>query len=62
MIASATPIVESMATAWKAGDTQRVLVLAAQASDVEADDEAFLALLGMARQQAGDYSRAAQTF
>jgi Flp pilus assembly protein TadD len=62
MIASVTPLVESMATAWKAGDTQRVLVLAAQASGVEADDEAFLALLGMAQQQAAEYSRAARTF
>ncbi|HKZ11599.1 MAG TPA: sulfotransferase [Rhodanobacteraceae bacterium] len=62
MIASVTSIVESMATAWNAGDTQRVLVLAAQVSDVEADNEAFLALLGVAQQQTGDYPRAAQTF
>ena len=62
MTAPVTAIVEAMAKAWNAGDTQRVLVLAAQASGVEADDEAFLALLGMAQQQAGDFPRAAQAF
>jgi Flp pilus assembly protein TadD len=62
MTASVTAIVESMATAWNAGDMQRVLVLAAQVPDAEAGNEAFLALLGMAEQQTGEYPRAAQTF
>ncbi len=62
MTASVTAIVESMAAAWNAGDMQRVLVLAAQVSDAETDNEAFLALLGMAQQQTGEYPRAAQTF
>ncbi len=62
MTASVTAIVESMATAWNAGDMQRVLVLAAQVPDAEAGNEAFLALLGMAQQQTGEYPRAAQTF
>jgi tetratricopeptide (TPR) repeat protein len=62
MTASVTAIVESMAAAWNAGDMQRVLVLAAQVSDAETDNEAFLALLGMAQQQTGEYPRAASTF
>jgi Flp pilus assembly protein TadD len=62
MTASITAIVESMAAAWNAGDTRRVLELAAQVSGVAADDEAFLALLGVAQQQSGDHPRAAQTF
>jgi tetratricopeptide (TPR) repeat protein len=62
MTASVTAIVESMATAWNAGDMQRVLVLAAQVPDAEVGNEAFLALLGMAQQQTGEYPRAAQTF
>jgi tetratricopeptide (TPR) repeat protein len=51
-----------MAAAWKAGDVERVLALAAQVSDAEADSVGFLALLGVARQQIGDYVRAAQIF
>jgi tetratricopeptide (TPR) repeat protein len=51
-----------MAAAWNAGDVKRVLALAAQVSGAEADSEAFLALLGVAQQQAGDYARAAKTF
>ena len=51
-----------MATAWNVGDMQRVLALAAQVSDAEAENEAFLALLGVTQQQTGDYPRAAQTF
>ncbi len=62
MTASVIAIVESMAAAWNAGDMQRVLVLAAQVSDAETDNAAFLALLGMAQQQTGGYPRAAQTF
>jgi len=62
MTASVTAIVESMATAWNVGDMQRVLALAAQVSDAEAENEAFLALLGVTQQQTGDYPRAAQTF
>ena len=62
MIAPVTSIVESMAAAWNAGDVKRVLALATQVSDVEADNDAFLALLGVAQQQTGDYPRAAQTF
>ncbi|MGH8214506.1 MAG: tetratricopeptide repeat-containing sulfotransferase family protein [Rhodanobacteraceae bacterium] len=62
MTASATTIVESMATAWNAGDVKRVLALAARVSGAEAESAAFLALLGVARQQTGDYARAAETF
>lgn len=62
MTASVNTFVESMATAWKAGDVERVLALAAQVSDAEADSVGFLALLGVARQRIGDYVRAAQIF
>lgn len=62
MTPSATAIVESMAAAWKAGNVERVLALAAQATGAEADDAAFLALLGVAQSQSGDHARSAQTF
>jgi tetratricopeptide (TPR) repeat protein len=62
MTASATPLVESMASAWDAGDAERVLALAIQAADAVRADAGFLALLGLAQQQTGDYARAAQTF
>jgi tetratricopeptide (TPR) repeat protein len=51
-----------MAAAWNAGDAERVLALAAQAADAQAGDESFLALLGVAQQQAGRYAEAAETF
>lgn len=51
-----------MAAAWNAGDAPRVLALAAQASDAEAESVAFLGLLGVARQQTGDYAQAADVF
>lgn len=62
MTASITPIIESMASAWNAGDAKRVLALATQVSGVEADNAGFLALLGVAQQQTGEYARAASTF
>ena len=62
MTAPVTSIVESMAAAWNAGDAARVLALAAQVSNAEADSEAFLALLGVAQLQTGEYPRAAGTF
>ncbi|WHZ19837.1 MAG: TPR repeat [Rhodanobacteraceae bacterium] len=62
MTASITSIVESMASAWNAGDAKRVLALAAQASGAAAKSAEFLALLGVAQQQTGEYSRAARTF
>ncbi|HJP98955.1 MAG TPA: sulfotransferase [Rhodanobacteraceae bacterium] len=62
MTASPISIVESMAAAWNAGDMKRVLALATQASDVEADSAAFLGLLGIAQQQTGEYPKAAGTF
>lgn len=51
-----------MATAWNAGDAARVLALATRAVGVEADSVEFLALLGMAQQQAGHYAPAQRTF
>jgi Flp pilus assembly protein TadD len=62
MTASGNAVVESMAAAWRAGDTDRVLALAARVSGAELDGVEFLALLGIARQQTGDYTHAAQTF
>jgi tetratricopeptide (TPR) repeat protein len=62
MTASATTLVGSMAAAWKAGEIKHVLELAARVSGAEAENVAFLALLGMARQQVEDYVRAAETF
>lgn len=62
MTASVTSIVESMATAWNAGDVKRVLALATQVSGVEAISEGFLGLLGLAQQQTGEYLQAARTF
>ncbi len=62
MPASTNALAEAMAAAWKTGDVERVLALATQATDAEADSAGFLALLGMARQQAGDYARASQSF
>lgn len=51
-----------MAAAWNAGDAERVLALAAQASDIETSGEGFLALLGVALQRTGDHAQAAHTF
>jgi tetratricopeptide (TPR) repeat protein len=62
MTASGTEIIESMAAAWNAGDAGKVLALAAQAGDAGTDDEGFLALLGVAQQQTGDYLHAMHTF
>ncbi|HEY9112654.1 MAG TPA: sulfotransferase [Rhodanobacteraceae bacterium] len=62
MTAPVTSIVESMAAAWNAGDAARVLALAEQVSGAEADSEAFLALLGVAQLQTGEYPRATGTF
>ncbi|MGH8184359.1 MAG: tetratricopeptide repeat-containing sulfotransferase family protein [Rhodanobacteraceae bacterium] len=62
MPASINALVESMAAAWNAGEAERVIELATQAVDGEADDEGFLALLGVAQQQVGDHVRAARTF
>lgn len=62
MTASTTEIIESMAAAWNVGDADKVLALAAQAGDAGTDDEGFLALLGVAQQQTGDYPHAMHTF
>jgi Flp pilus assembly protein TadD len=52
----------SMAAAWNAGDAERVIELAAQATDHAADDEGFLVLLGLAQQVTGRHVPAAATF
>src|SRR5690348_11726950 len=62
MTATATPLVESMVSAWNAGDAERVLALAVRADAADRTNAGFLALLGLAQQQTGDYARAAQTF
>ena len=62
MTASINSVVESMATAWNAGDAARVLALAAEAPVAAEDHEAFLALRGLAQQQTGNHAEAARTF
>ena len=61
-LTASAALVEPMAAAWNAGDAERVLALAAQASDIETSGEGFLALLGVAQQRTGDHAQAAQTF
>ena len=62
MTALVNALVESMAAAWNAGDAERVLALAAQASDAETGGAGFLALLGVAQQRTGDHASATRTF
>lgn len=62
MTAPTTTLVESMAAAWNAGDAKQVLELAGRVSGADAESVAFLALLGVARQQIGDCAQAAETF
>lgn len=62
MTAPSAELIQNMVAAWNAGDAERVLALAAQASDAEAGNDGFLALLGAARQQAGRYEEAARAF
>jgi Flp pilus assembly protein TadD len=51
-----------MATAWNAGDPERVIALAAQAAPAEAESEGVLLLLGLAQQASGRYAQAAAAF
>ncbi|TAN03783.1 MAG: tetratricopeptide repeat protein [Rhodanobacteraceae bacterium] len=62
MPASNPTLVETMVAAWNAGQAERVIDLAAQASDIDAQDENVLALLGIAQQHAGRHPDAVKTF
>lgn len=59
---SAAELAESMATAWSAGDAERVIQLAANEPSVDAADERVLGLLGVAQQHTGRHAQAADTF
>src|SRR5690348_12526386 len=59
---AASTLVASMASAWNAGDAERVIELAAQAPDGAGDNEGVLALLGVAQQATGRHAQAAATF
>lgn len=58
----ADDLAQSMATAWNAGEPDRVIALARGAQAGAAESEPVLALLGLARQQTGLYVAAAETF
>lgn len=62
MPASTHTLVESMVAAWNSGQAERVIELAAKASDVGVDDENVLALLGIAQQHTGRHPGAVKTF
>ncbi|KRE82996.1 sulfotransferase [Rhodanobacter sp. Soil772] len=51
-----------MAGAWNAGETERVIALAGQATPADEEDEGVLALLGLAQQATGRHRQAAATF
>jgi Flp pilus assembly protein TadD len=58
----ASTLAAAMASAWNAGDAERVIELTAQAADAAGDDEGVLVLLGVAQQATGRHARAAATF
>ncbi|MGB3461998.1 MAG: tetratricopeptide repeat protein, partial [Rhodanobacter lindaniclasticus] len=58
----ASTLAAAMASAWNAGDAERVIELAAQATEGAGDDEGALVLLGVAQQATGRYAQAATTF
>ncbi len=59
MSSSTTELARTMAAAWSAGETERVIALAARA---DAEDEGVLLLLGLAQQATGRHRQAAATF
>ncbi len=62
MTVSTDALVQAMATAWNAGDAERVIALAAHASASGSEAEGFLVLLGLAQQQTKRHAQAAKTF
>ncbi|MBS0383233.1 MAG: sulfotransferase [Proteobacteria bacterium] len=59
---SAAKLAEAMATAWNAGEAERVILLASNAPGIGAADEGVLALLGMAQQHTGRHAEAVDSF
>ena len=52
-MSTATDLARAMAAAWNAGEPERVIALAGQATPSWRDDEAVLSLLGLAQQACG---------
>jgi tetratricopeptide (TPR) repeat protein len=62
MSTSTTDLAKAMAGAWNAGETERVIALAGQATPADEEDEGVLVLLGLAQQATGRHRQAAATF
>ena len=62
MSTSTTDLAKAMAGAWNAGETERVIALAGQATPADEEDEGVLMLLGLAQQATGRHRQAAATF
>ncbi|QRP63536.1 sulfotransferase [Rhodanobacter sp. FDAARGOS 1247] len=61
-MSTATDLARAMAAAWNAGEPERVIALAGQATPSWRDDEAVLSLLGLAQQACGHVQQAATSF
>ncbi|WP_447736953.1 sulfotransferase [Rhodanobacter soli] len=57
-----TDLANAMAGAWNAGEAERVIALAARATQADEEDEGVLVLLGLAQQATGRHRQAATTF
>ncbi|EIL98323.1 sulfotransferase [Rhodanobacter thiooxydans] len=57
-----TDLAGTMADAWNAGEPERVIALAGQATPAQENDEGVLLLLGLAQQATGRPAQAAATF
>ncbi len=57
-----TDLAKAMAGAWNAGEAERVIALAARATQADEEDEGVLLLLGLAQQATGRHRQAAATF
>lgn len=62
MPTSTTDLAKAMAGAWNAGEPERVIALAGQATPADEEDEGVLVLLGLAQQATGRHRQAAATF
>ncbi|GAA0890068.1 sulfotransferase [Rhodanobacter soli] len=62
MSTSITDLAKAMAGAWNAGETERVIALAGQATPADEEDEGVQVLLGLAQQATGRHRQAAATF
>ncbi|HJW06757.1 MAG TPA: sulfotransferase [Rhodanobacter sp.] len=62
MPTASTDLAGAMAGAWNAGEPERVIALAGQATPSQQGDEGVLLLLGLAQQATGRLAQAADTF